>query len=153
MRGITTNRKCAMIEYIFFDAALQNEFVAYAASLGIASTLHDDPLGMVVAVPEDIGEELEDALEERYGQLQDEQSNLLAQAEGGLKRLAGFRYTLPDGQSRMVPLQADIASRLLSVFSLEEIQTLFASVARSTLSQEEKPLCKMLADEARRTTG
>lgn len=137
-----------MIEYIFFDATLKNKFTEYAASLGIACTLHDDPMGMVVAVPEDIGDDLEDALEERYDQLQDEQSDRLAHEEGGLKRLAGFRYNLPDGQSRMVPLQTDTASRLLSVFSLDEIQALFATVARSALSQEEKSLCQILADEA-----
>lgn len=137
-----------MIEYIFFDASLQNKFVEYAASLGIASTLRDDPMGMVVAVPEDIGDDMEDALEERYGKLQDEQSDLLAQDEGGLKRLAGFCYTLPDGRSRMAPLQTDIANRLLSVFSLDEI-----TVARSALSREEKSLCKMLADELPPATG
>jgi len=136
-----------MIEYIFFDATLQNKFVEYAGSMGIACTLQDDPMGLVVAVPEDIGEDLEDALEERYGLLQEEQSELLAQEEGGLKRLAGFRCTLPDGQSRMVPLQTDTANRLLSVFSLEEIQDLFAIVALSALSREEKPLCRMLAEE------
>ena len=114
-----------MIEYIFFDANLQNKFVEYAASLGVACTLQDDPMGMVVAVPEDIGEDVEDALEERYGQLEKEQSEQLTQEEGGLKRLAGFNYTLPDGQSRMVPLQADIANRLLSVFSLEEVRTFY----------------------------
>lgn len=136
-----------MIEYIFFDAKLQNEFVAYAASLGIACTLRDDPMGMVVAVPEDIGEDLEDRLEERYGRLQDEQSDLLAQEEGGFKRIAGFRYTLPDGRSHMVPLQSDTASRLLSVFSLEEIQALFATVACGALNDEEESLCRMLAGE------
>lgn len=142
-----------MIEYIFFDASLQNEFVEYAASLGIASTLRDDPMGMVVAVPEDIGDEMEDALEERYDKLQDEQSDLLAQDEGGFKRLAGFCYTLPDGRSRMAPLQTDIANRLLSVFSPDEIQELFATIARSALSREEKSLCKMLADELPPATG
>jgi hypothetical protein len=105
-------------------------------------------MGMVVAVPEDIGEDQENALEQCYDQLQDEQADLLAQDEGVLKRLAGFRYPLPDGQSRMAALPTDTASRLLSVFSLEEIQALFATVARSALSREEKSLCTLLADEA-----
>lgn len=137
-----------MIEYIFFDASLQNKFVEYAASLGIACTSHNDQMGMVVAVPEDIGENQENALEQCYDQLQDKQADLLAQEEGGFKRLAGFRYTLPDGQSRLVPLPTDTANRLLSVFSIEEIQALFATVARSALSREEKSLCKVLADDA-----
>jgi len=141
-----------MIEYIFFDANLQNKFVEYSASLGISCTLHDDQMGLVVAVPEDIGDDLEDALEERYDELQAEQSRLLTQEEGGLKQLAGFRYNLPDGQSRMAPLETDTANRLLSVFSIEEIQSLFERVARSALSQEEKPLCKLLAEETQQAT-
>ena len=141
-----------MNEYIFFDANLQNKFVEFATQLGISSTLHDDQMGLVVAIPEDTGEDLEDALEERYDELQAEQSRLLTQQEGGLKQLAGFRYNLPNGQSRMAPLETDTANRLLSIFSIEEIQALFERVARSALSQEEKPLCKLLAEETQRTT-
>jgi len=138
-----------MNEYIFFDAALQNEFVEFAASQGIACSKRDDPMGMVVEVPEDIDEELEDALEERYGELQDKQSELLKQEEGGFKRLAGLRYTLPDGQSRMVSLESDVASRLLSVFTLEEVQALFETVARSALHEDDRSLCQILAEEKR----
>nr|AOO54663.1 hypothetical protein [uncultured bacterium] len=136
-----------MNEYIFFDAALQNEFVEFAASQGIACSKRDDPMGMVVEVPEDIDEELEDALEDRYAELQDKQSELLKQEEGGFKRLAGLRYTLPDGQSRMVSLESDVASRLLSVFTLEEVQALFETVAHSALHEDDRTLCQILAEE------
>lgn len=143
-----------MIEYIFFDAALQSKFVDYAASAGITCTLLEDQLGLVVAVPEDIGDELEDLLEEHYALLEKEQSNLFAQEDGGFKQIAGLFYTTPDGESRMVPLQADVASRLLSVFSIEEIQSLFEVVANSALnSPDEKPLCKILAESIRPTSG
>jgi hypothetical protein len=138
-----------MNDYIFFDATLQNEFVAYAASLGITCSKRDDPLGMVVEVPEDIDEELEDALEDRYAELQEKQSEMLEQEEGGFNRLAGLRYTLPNGESRMVALQADVASRLLSVFSLEEVQALFETVAHSALHEDDRTLCQILAEEAR----
>jgi hypothetical protein len=135
-----------MFEYIFFDAALRDRFVAHAKGLQVNCTHHDDHLGLVVAIPEDIGEEKEDALEQLYDELEKEQSALLLQEEGGLKRLAGFYYKLPDGQSRMVPLQADIASRLLDAFTMEEIQALFEAVALSMLEQEES-LCKILSKQ------
>lgn len=137
----------AMIEYIFFEALLRNAFVEYAAGLGVPCALHDDPMGLVVAIPEDIAENLEDALEECYDELQEEQAQLLAGEEGGLKRLAGFRFDLPDGQSRMVPLQPDMANRLMAGFRLDEIQALFEAVARSAVSAEENRLCKVLADK------
>lgn len=134
-----------MLEYIFFDGALRDRFVKYAASQGVNCTLQDDPMGMVVAVPEDVADEIEEALERCYGELEEEQSELLLEEEGGLSQLAGFRYNLPDGQLRMAPLEADIANRLMAAFSIEEIQALFETVARNALEPHEEHLCKILA--------
>ncbi|HLP97038.1 MAG TPA: hypothetical protein VK149_01195 [Sideroxyarcus sp.] len=133
-----------MIEYIFFDAALRDKFVTYAAEREVPCTATDDHMGLVVAIPEDIPEDVADELEEYYDTLEHEQEDL-SRAEGELKRLAGFRFDLPDGQSRMLPLQAEMASRLLASFTLAEIQALFGEVARCTLNQNEEHLCQILA--------
>lgn len=101
-----------MIEYIFFDAALRDRFVKYAASQDVNCTLLDDPMGMVVAVPEDIADETEEALERCHGELEQEQSELLIEEDGGLRQPAGFRYLLPDGQPCLVPPQPETANRL-----------------------------------------
>ena len=136
-----------MFEYIFFDASLRDKFVTYAKSLDVTCTFHDDHMGLVVAIPEDISEEQEDALEQQYENLEKEQSALLLNEEGGLKRLAGFYYKMPDGQSRMVPLETDIANRLLATFTMEEIQALFETVALSRI-EDETHLCKILAKKS-----
>ena len=47
----------------------------------------------------------------------------------------------------MVPLQPDMANRLLAGFSLEEIRALFEAVARSAVSAEENCLRKALVEE------
>lgn len=136
-----------MLEYIFFDTGLRDQFVAYADSLGLTCELRDDALGLVVALDEEaLDDELEDQLEERYEQLQAEQASLLTQEEGGLKQLAGFRVNLPDGQSCQVPLPPEMANRLMASFSLEEIQALFDTVARSVLDPHQN-LCKILRAE------
>lgn len=133
-----------MNEYIFFDAGLRERFVEYASGRGMECELRDDTMGLVVAIPEDIGDELMDALEARYDELQDQQADLMSGMEGGLGKLAGFKLVLPDGQTCMVPLQADMASRLLASFSLEEIQVLFETVARSALDPKDSHLCEIL---------
>jgi hypothetical protein len=134
-----------MIEYIFFDACLRDRFVEYAESLNVACVMQDDNMGLVVAVPEDLADDLVDSLEERYDQLQEEQSSLIDQSEGGSKKLAGFRVDLPDGQSCLVPLQPDMANRLLASFSFEEIHLLFDTVARSVLNPDDNSqLCKIM---------
>jgi hypothetical protein len=139
-----------MMEYIFFDANLRDRFVEHAKGLGVACDLQDDSMGMVVAVPEDLADDLVDALEARYDALQEEQSGLMSQSEGGLKKLAGFKLVLPDGQTCMVPLQPDMANRLLSCFSIEEIQVLFDTVARSALDPKDSHLCEILRSDGNR---
>lgn len=136
-----------MLEYIFFDAGLRDEFVAHARDLGLTCELRDDNMGLVVAVDEEaLNDDLEDQLEERYEQLEERQAELLTQEEGGLKQLAGFRVNLPDGQSCQVPLPPEMANRLMASFSLEEIQALLDTVARSVLDPRQH-LCKILREE------
>jgi hypothetical protein len=133
-----------MMEYIFFDANLRDKFVEFAAGLGVACDSRDDNMGLVVGVTEDLADDLVDNLEARYDELQDEQSELMSQMEGGLGKLAGFKLVLPDGRVCMVPLQTDMANRLFACFSIEEIQVLFDTVARSALDPKDSHLCEIL---------
>lgn len=138
-----------MMEYIFFDASLRDSFVEYVQGLKVAFDLQEDNMGMIVAVSDDLAEELMDALENRYEELQDEQAQMMSHAEGGFNSLAGFSVVLPDGKMGMVPLQPEIANRLLANFSIEEIQSLFSAVARVALDPAEKHLCQILHDNAK----
>lgn len=132
-----------MMEYMFFDAGLRDRFVEHVRALGIACSLRGDPLGLIVELPEDLPEADEASIEACYETLQEEQSSMVDRSEGGLKKhLAGFRLELPDGRSCMVALPPDIANRLLNCFSLEEIQALFATVARNALQPQNTPLCQ-----------
>jgi len=136
-----------MMEYMFFDAGLRDRFVDFVRELGVACTLKGDSMGLVVGVPEDLPEDVEEAIEDRYEALQVEEASVVDQSEGGLKKhLAGFRLELPDGQSTMVALQPDMANRLMTCFSLEEIQALFATVAKCALDPNTQPLCKTKLD-------
>ena len=133
-----------MIEYIFFDATLRDKFLAFAEQRDVPCTASDDSMGLVVAIPEDIPEVLADEIEEYYEALEDEQEDL-SRANGELNRLAGFNFTLPDGQSRLLPLPSDMANRLLAHFSMEEIQGLLNATAERTLNPNSDHLCKILA--------
>ena len=133
-----------MMEYIFFDANLRDRFTGHAKSLGIAYDTVEDNMGMIIAVSEDLDDGLMDSLEVLYEELQDEQASLMSRTEGGLNSLAGFSLVLPDGTMGMVPLQPEIANRLLSNFTIDEIQALFSTVARCALDPREQHLCEIL---------
>lgn len=138
-----------MIEYIFFDSALRDKFVAFAEQHGLPCTSTEDSMGLTVAIPEDIPEDMSDEIEEYYETLEDEQEEL-SKANGDLNRIAGFNFSLPDGQQRMLPLPSEMANRLLANFSMEEIQGLFNAVADRTLNPDSGHLCKILADQIRK---
>lgn len=135
-----------MIEYIFFEAILRDKFVAQAEQRGVPCTVTDDPMGMVVAIPEDLPEELADEIEDFYESLELEQEGM-SLAEGDLHRLAGFGFKLPDGQARLLPLDTDMANRLMANFTLAEIQELLNAVARYALEPPNDHLCKILAEQ------
>lgn len=137
-----------MMEYIFFDENLRDSFVNFAERLDVACASRDDNMGMVVGVPDDLTDELIDTLEAHYDELQEEQSALTSQLEGGFKNMAGFSLVLPDGKITMVPLQPDLANRLLANFTIDEIQALFSTVARCALDPKERHLCEILRAEA-----
>ena len=138
-----------MFEYIFFDAALRDKFVSHAKQLGVPCTATDDNMGLVVAIPEDLPEEVADKLEEYYDTLEDEQEGM-SLAEGDVHRLAGFGFKLPDGQARLVPVSTDMANRLMANFTLEEIQGLLNDVARYALEPPNEHLCQILAEQLKK---
>jgi len=136
-----------MLEYMFFDAALRDRFVARARELGVACALSDASLGLVAAVPEDLPADTEAELEACYDALQDEEARQVDASDGeAAKHVAGFRLDLPDGRSTTVPVAPDVAQRLMACFSFEEIHALFATVARHALDPHETPLCKVKLD-------
>ena len=145
MRPIDNSQRNDMIEYIFFDATLRDKFLAFAEQRDVPCIASDDSMGLLVAIPEDIAEDLADEIEEYYETLEDEQEDL-SKANGDLNRLAGFNFTLPDGQPRMLPLPSEMANRLLKNFSMEEIQGLLNATAERTLNPNSEHLCKILAD-------
>jgi hypothetical protein len=138
-----------MIDYIFFDAGLRDKFVAFVEQCGVPCTASDDSMGLLVAIPEDLPEKMSDEIEEYYEALEDEQEEL-SKANGDLNRLAGFNFTLPDGQQRVLPLPSEMANRLLASFSMEEIQGLLNAVADRTLNPNSEHLCKILAAQSRK---
>jgi len=132
-----------MIEYILFDEGLRDRFLEIVAAQGIASEVWADQIeGFVVALPDDLADDVVDLLEEEYDALMKEQRRLTELLDGDKARtLMGVKITLPDGQQRMVPLPAVYARRLYEHFTIEEIQQCVAGIAESVLKPDAGSLC------------
>ena len=132
-----------MLEYMFFDAALRDHFVAFARERGVACAEKDDGMGLVVAVPEDVSAELGESLESCYDELLEQQAEQVDQAEGEASRqAAGVHVTLASGRRCLVRLDPGIANRLLAAFTPEEVGVLIQGIARELEEPRSGPLCR-----------
>jgi hypothetical protein len=137
------------MDYVFFSERLRDEFVAHAATLSVSCALasdmtaDDEVPALLVSVDDDVPEADLDALEERYDELMEEQSGVVAQEAGWLdNRVASVSVTLEDGSVRTIRLAPELANRLLQAFTVEEIHDLVTAVAKSLAGPEEPRLCK-----------
>jgi hypothetical protein len=132
------------VEYMFFDEALRDRFVAFAASRGIAATVREDEIdGFVVALPDGMDDALEDALEAEYDAIMDEQM-LRAESDTQLvsHAVAGTTVTLADGSTRTVRIPPPIARRLFEHFTSGEIHEIVTAIARSVENPIDGPICR-----------
>lgn len=137
------------MDYIFFNEPLCREFIAFAGEHGITcecstdTAMGDDMTVLLVTVTDDLPDVLLAALEERYDALMDETATRVAKEEGWLgKRLAGVSAILPDGTTRTIRLDPELANKLLATFSTDEIHRLMNEIAASLAGLEEPRLCR-----------
>ena len=131
-------------EYMFFDEALRDRFVAFASERGIASTVRQDEIaGFVVELPDGLDDELQEAVEAEYDSIMDEQM-LLAESDAELvsHHVAGVTVTLADGTTRAVRIPPPIARRLFEHFTPGEVHEIATAIAQSVENPIDGPLCR-----------
>lgn len=133
-----------MLDYVFFDEGGLGRFVAFLDERRIPSEQRDDHLaGRIVSVPEDLPDEVLDAVGNRYDDLMAEQSAAAEQDESLVKtRVVGIQVSLSDGSLRTVELDAATGNLLLARFAPAEAQQLVEAIARSLDNPDVGPLCR-----------
>lgn len=131
-------------EYIFFDETLRDRFASFVAAQGIASEVRPDAIeGFVVALADDLADEIEDAIEAEYATLMEVQRDLVEAADGDNARaLMTVAITLPDDQPGVVRIPARYVRRLFAHFSTEEVHELVAAIAQGVANPLAGPLCR-----------
>jgi hypothetical protein len=131
-----------MLEYIFFHDELRKQFIQYLAQQDIAYVEQNDSMGMVVAVPEDMGEEIHDTIETHYEKLMENAEELLvSDGEAAEKNVAAITITLDDGKTIYASVSPSVINRVLAVITNQELNDLVNSIVSSVLDPAESPIC------------
>lgn len=132
------------LEYLFFNTALRDRFVAFAAARDIAATMRQDAIaGFVVELPDSLADAQIAGIEAEYALIMDEQM-LLAEsdAEWVSHHAVGIRVTLADGSMRAIRIPPAIARRLFEHFSSDEIHEIASAIAHSVENPVDGPICR-----------
>lgn len=135
-----------MNDYIIFDAALRDRFIAFLAEHGVSSDWKPDTIeGYVVSVADMLGDELEDAIEDAYEALMAEQQDLVEsggpEGTGDAPALMSVEVERADGGTFAIHIPARYARRLHEHFSVDEIRELVGLIARNALDPAAGPAC------------
>jgi hypothetical protein len=131
-------------EYVFFDEALLERFVQFVTDRSITWRARADAMeGLLVELPDELDDDVSDAVEAQYQALMDEQVVLAeSRPDWATRRVAAVPITRPDGGRCVVRLPSEIARPLLEHFTPEQLHALVAAIADSLDSPSDTPLCR-----------
>ena len=132
-----------MLEYIFFDERPWRRFIEYLESLGLEPEASSGEEGWLVALPEDLDDEVDDKIEAFYDQMLDVNESLVAEAEGQSHvHTAGINVTLADGRVVQAAVNPELMQRMLSVVSPQELGELVNTIVDAVENPDERPFCQ-----------
>jgi hypothetical protein len=132
-----------MLEYIFFDERPWRRFIDFLESLDLEPESASGDEGWLVALPEDLDDELDEKIEAFYDQMLEMNESLVAEEEGQAHvHTAGVNVTLSDGRVVQAAVDPKLMQRLLTAISPEELGELVNVIADAVENPDERPFCQ-----------
>ena len=138
------------MEYLFFNESLAKRFASFCNEKGIETTMDtevsfsgDDSYNILL---DDITDAvLMDAVESHYNELffGEQAAEIEGNSQAGvLADACGVQVQLQSGQFTTVAIHPEIMNKLLSVLSIEELQSFLSQVAEDIENPKEGPICR-----------
>lgn len=133
-----------MLEYVFFDEGIRAKFLDFLHEQGVDARSNNED-GFIVEVPEDLDDEVADAIDARYELLLQETAALMEEGDDAMeKNVAGVTFELANGEACTVRLDPDIVARVLNCLTMEEFRDMVQLIARRIEKPDNSPLCHVL---------
>lgn len=134
------------VEYLFFTETIAMKFIALLNELKIEYLQESEPVqgGIVIKIQEPEDDELWDSLDETYDEMNSEDQALLEEGieDEQSKSTAGIYLQLAGGQQTIAQVNPDIMNRMLTVISMDELNTFVEDIVRSVEDPDDSPICQ-----------
>ncbi len=131
-----------MLEYIFFHTAPMQRFVQALQARGVPCQSKDDDMGLVVAVPEDLDDALDEEIDALYETLLAESESLLDEDEAAEQHIAALSISLSNGQNVQAAVDPGVLDRILTVITPQELNDLVDAIVSSVEQPDFRPVCQ-----------
>ena len=132
-----------MLEYIFFHERPWQRFIDYLTSIGLEPQATSGDEGWLVALPEDLDDELDEKIEAYYDEMLNLNESLVAEEEGQAHvHTAGVNVTLKDGRVVQAVVDPGLMQKLLDAVSPQELGDLVNAIADAVENPDERPFCQ-----------
>ncbi|MDH5473398.1 MAG: hypothetical protein OEY61_11130 [Gammaproteobacteria bacterium] len=139
-----------MLEYVLFDKKPFQLFVDWLKEQGVACETEIEGDSYLIHVPEDLDDELMDAIEEKYDVCMDMNQELLEASVYDARdeyNMSGLIVTLKDGSVSHADVDPDLINRLLTVISADELGELVTAIADAVENPQPKSFCQRQREE------
>lgn len=138
------------MEYVFFSEALADKFIAYCNEFGVgcevvSEELHPGEVSYTVQMKGQLDDETIEKIEDYYNDLffGEQAAQIEGNDEmGALADACGVQVQLQSGEFTTVAIHPEIMNKILSVLTVDELQSFLSQVAEDIENPKSGPICR-----------
>ena len=145
-----------MLDYVLFHQEPFNLFCDYLKENGVKPVTNIDGEAFEVRIPEDLNEDLSDAIEDKYDEILALNKTLMFEEEGeenGDFDLASIECRLGDGSTSLAVVPPDTLFKITRAVSDDEFADLVAAIVRAVEDPNGKSHCDMVRERRARSVN
>ena len=134
-----------MLDYILFHEKPFQLFVDWLRSKGISPETEIDEDNYLIKIPEDLDDDLQDEVDEKYDALMDMNQQIVNDEEKANQQgrhMAGIVVTLKDGTVSYADVDPVLLGRVISAISPEEFGEIVTAIADAVENPQTEAYCR-----------
>ncbi len=138
-----------MLEYVLFHEKTFLLFVDWLKSKGVSPDVEIGDDTYEIKIPEDLDDELLDAVDEKYEALMDISQQMTDDEEKENQQgyhMAGIVVTLKDGTVSYADVDPKLLGRVMSAISPEELGVIVSAIADAVEKPQPKAYCQRVRE-------
>ena len=137
-----------MLEFIFFHPTPHKLFIDWLQEQGLAPESRQEDETYLVELPEEMEDELYDAIEEKYESLMEMNEELMKEENADEEgyHMASISVRLCDGRISHADIDPKLLGRIMGCVTPEEFNTIVDAIVNAVENPQERTYCQRQRD-------